>query len=108
MFEFESVGSCLSGQFSCVQELLILILFSLSVQAFWNWVENYPDEFTMLYQRPQADMAGVNGFKPYSLTKIGFCEQRFSLLSNVTFCFDFLFAFPNSVRVLQIQIVKSY
>uniref|UniRef100_A0A3Q2XZV9 Neurofibromin 1 n=1 Tax=Hippocampus comes TaxID=109280 RepID=A0A3Q2XZV9_HIPCM len=25
--------------------------------AFWNWVENYPDEFTMLYQRPQADMA---------------------------------------------------
>uniref|UniRef100_A0A8C6WKC0 Neurofibromin n=1 Tax=Neogobius melanostomus TaxID=47308 RepID=A0A8C6WKC0_9GOBI len=27
------------------------------LQAFWNWVENYPDEFTMLYQRPQADMA---------------------------------------------------
>lgn len=27
-------------------------------QAFWNWVEHYPDEFTMLYQRPQADMAG--------------------------------------------------
>ena len=27
-------------------------------QAFWNWVENYPDEFTMLYQRPQTDMAG--------------------------------------------------
>ncbi|XP_047191389.1 neurofibromin isoform X2 [Scophthalmus maximus] len=26
-------------------------------KAFWNWVENYPDEFTMLYQRPQADMA---------------------------------------------------
>uniref|UniRef100_A0A8C1JCH3 Neurofibromin 1a n=1 Tax=Cyprinus carpio TaxID=7962 RepID=A0A8C1JCH3_CYPCA len=25
--------------------------------AFWNWVEHYPDEFTMLYQRPQADMA---------------------------------------------------
>ena len=31
---------------------------ALSPQAFWNWVENYPDEFTMLYQRPQADMAG--------------------------------------------------
>ena len=30
----------------------------LSPQAFWNWVENYPDEFTMLYQRPQTDMAG--------------------------------------------------
>lgn len=27
-------------------------------KAFWNWVEHYPDEFTMLYQRPQADMAG--------------------------------------------------
>ncbi|KAL2095360.1 hypothetical protein ACEWY4_010079 [Coilia grayii] len=26
-------------------------------KAFWNWVENYPDEFTMLYQKPQADMA---------------------------------------------------
>ncbi|XP_075993756.1 neurofibromin isoform X2 [Genypterus blacodes] len=26
-------------------------------KAFWNWVENYPDEFTMLYQRPQGDMA---------------------------------------------------
>ncbi|XP_053502361.1 neurofibromin isoform X1 [Ictalurus furcatus] len=26
-------------------------------KAFWNWVEYYPDEFTMLYQRPQADMA---------------------------------------------------
>ncbi|KTF96683.1 hypothetical protein cypCar_00009930 [Cyprinus carpio] len=25
--------------------------------AFWNWVENYADEFTKLYQRPQADMA---------------------------------------------------
>ncbi|CAB1316220.1 unnamed protein product, partial [Coregonus sp. 'balchen'] len=26
-------------------------------KAFWNWVENYPDEFTMLYQRPQTDMS---------------------------------------------------
>uniref|UniRef100_A0AAY5F5P1 Neurofibromin n=1 Tax=Electrophorus electricus TaxID=8005 RepID=A0AAY5F5P1_ELEEL len=26
-------------------------------KAFWNWVENYPDEFTTLYQRPQTDMA---------------------------------------------------
>ena len=33
---------------------------ALSLQAFWNWVENYPDEFTMLYQRPQADMAGMS------------------------------------------------
>ena len=39
----------------------------LSLQAFWNWVENYPDEFTMLYQRPQADMAGMNGFKALKL-----------------------------------------
>ncbi|XP_048119775.1 neurofibromin isoform X1 [Alosa alosa] len=26
-------------------------------KAFWNWVDYYPDEFTMLYQRPQTDMA---------------------------------------------------
>ncbi|XP_046892611.1 neurofibromin isoform X2 [Hypomesus transpacificus] len=26
-------------------------------KAFWNWVENYPAEFTRLYQRPQTDMA---------------------------------------------------
>ncbi|XP_053097469.1 neurofibromin isoform X2 [Pangasianodon hypophthalmus] len=32
------------------------IIYSLE-KAFWNWVENYPDEFTMLYQRPQTDMA---------------------------------------------------
>ena len=34
------------------------------LQAFWNWVENYPDEFTKLYQIPQTDMAGKD--------KIGF------------------------------------
>ncbi|KAI4887778.1 hypothetical protein NFI96_006548 [Prochilodus magdalenae] len=32
------------------------VIYSLE-KAFWNWVENYPDEFTMLYQRPQTDMA---------------------------------------------------
>ncbi|XP_057176570.1 neurofibromin isoform X1 [Triplophysa rosa] len=32
------------------------VIYNLE-KAFWNWVENYPDEFTMLYQRPQADMA---------------------------------------------------
>lgn len=35
----------------------------LPFQAFWNWVEYYPDEFTMLYQRPQADMAGESSFR---------------------------------------------
>ncbi|KAF7244323.1 Neurofibromin [Varanus komodoensis] len=25
--------------------------------AFWNWVENYPDEFTKLYQTPQTDLS---------------------------------------------------
>uniref|UniRef100_A0A8C1JRQ2 Neurofibromin n=1 Tax=Cyprinus carpio TaxID=7962 RepID=A0A8C1JRQ2_CYPCA len=32
------------------------VIFNLE-KAFWNWVENYADEFTRLYQRPQADMA---------------------------------------------------
>ncbi|XP_067288572.1 neurofibromin isoform X3 [Pseudorasbora parva] len=32
------------------------VIYNLE-KAFWNWVENYPDEFTRLYQRPQADMA---------------------------------------------------
>ncbi|XP_005169246.2 neurofibromin isoform X1 [Danio rerio] len=32
------------------------VIFNLE-KAFWNWVENYPDEFTRLYQRPQTDMA---------------------------------------------------
>ncbi|XP_043910571.1 neurofibromin isoform X1 [Protopterus annectens] len=38
-------------------------------KAFWNWVENYPDEFTMLYQRPQSDMAD-------------FAEKLFDLVDN--------------------------
>ncbi|KAF7700963.1 neurofibromin isoform X1 [Silurus meridionalis] len=32
------------------------VIYSLE-KAFWNWVENYPEELTMLYQRPQPDMA---------------------------------------------------
>ncbi len=28
------------------------------VSGFLERVEHYPDDFTMLYQRPQADMAG--------------------------------------------------
>ncbi|XP_060751523.1 neurofibromin isoform X2 [Tachysurus vachellii] len=32
------------------------IIYSLE-KAFWNWVENYPEELSMLYQRPQTDMA---------------------------------------------------
>uniref|UniRef100_A0A672NDK3 Neurofibromin 1 n=1 Tax=Sinocyclocheilus grahami TaxID=75366 RepID=A0A672NDK3_SINGR len=32
------------------------VIYNLE-KAFWNWVENYADEFTRLYQRPQADMA---------------------------------------------------
>lgn len=44
----------------CSKHLLYLcVLIWLILQAFWNWVENYADEFTRLYQRPQADMAGA-------------------------------------------------
>ncbi|XP_047661070.1 neurofibromin isoform X2 [Tachysurus fulvidraco] len=32
------------------------VIYSLE-KAFWNWVENYPEELNTLYQRPQTDMA---------------------------------------------------
>ena len=64
----------------------------LSLQAFWNWVENYPDEFTMLYQRPQADMAGKKREKTFSNTLIVFVSfNADSLRSNLTFALTNLF-----------------
>ncbi|GAA6074317.1 neurofibromin isoform X1, partial [Tachysurus ichikawai] len=41
-----------------IQELSQELLEESKVnKAFWNWVENYPEELSMLYQRPQTDMA---------------------------------------------------
>lgn len=45
-------------------------------------MENYPDEFTMLYQRPQADMAGTNGLKLFSLDVFGLIVNRQHLIGG--------------------------
>ncbi|XP_065116708.1 neurofibromin isoform X2 [Paramisgurnus dabryanus] len=44
-------------KFKALKKLAQLSIIYNLEKAFWNWVENYPDEFTMLYQRPQPDMA---------------------------------------------------
>ncbi|KAG2458844.1 NF1 protein, partial [Polypterus senegalus] len=44
-------------KFKALKKTVQLNLINSLEKAFWNWVENYPDEFTMLYQRPQSDMA---------------------------------------------------
>lgn len=44
-------------KFKALKKPAQLAVINSLEKAFWNWVENYPDEFTMLYQRPQADMA---------------------------------------------------
>ncbi|XP_061682385.1 neurofibromin isoform X5 [Syngnathoides biaculeatus] len=44
-------------KFKALKKPTQLAVINSLEKAFWNWVENYPDEFTMLYQRPQADMA---------------------------------------------------
>uniref|UniRef100_A0A4W4FPH0 Neurofibromin n=1 Tax=Electrophorus electricus TaxID=8005 RepID=A0A4W4FPH0_ELEEL len=44
-------------KFKALKKPAQLAVINSLEKAFWNWVEFYPDEFTMLYQRPQADMA---------------------------------------------------
>ncbi|XP_052323762.1 neurofibromin-like isoform X4 [Oncorhynchus keta] len=44
-------------KFKALKKPAQLAVINSLEKAFWNWVENYPDEFTMLYQRPQTDMA---------------------------------------------------
>uniref|UniRef100_A0A672MNZ6 Neurofibromin 1 n=2 Tax=Sinocyclocheilus grahami TaxID=75366 RepID=A0A672MNZ6_SINGR len=44
-------------KFKSLKKPAQLAVISSLEKAFWNWVEHYPDEFTMLYQRPHADMA---------------------------------------------------
>ncbi|XP_007573458.1 neurofibromin isoform X2 [Poecilia formosa] len=44
-------------KFRALKKAAQLAVINSLEKAFWNWVENYPDEFTMLYQRPQTDMA---------------------------------------------------
>ncbi|XP_063809731.1 neurofibromin isoform X9 [Pseudophryne corroboree] len=44
-------------KFKSLKKVAQLAVINSLEKAFWNWVENYPDEFTKLYQRPQSDMA---------------------------------------------------
>lgn len=46
-------------------------------------MENYPDEFTMLYQRPQADMAGTRGLKAFPFRVPVFTFGRFVFVTVV-------------------------
>ncbi|XP_062986051.1 neurofibromin-like [Elgaria multicarinata webbii] len=45
-------------KFKSLQKLAQMAVINSLEKAFWNWVENYPDEFTKLYQTPQMDLAG--------------------------------------------------
>ncbi|KAG8451956.1 hypothetical protein GDO86_003952 [Hymenochirus boettgeri] len=44
-------------KFKSLKKVAQLAVINSLEKAFWNWVENYPDEFTKVYQRPQTDMA---------------------------------------------------
>ncbi|XP_074869411.1 neurofibromin isoform X9 [Carettochelys insculpta] len=44
-------------KFKALKKAAQLSVINSLEKAFWNWVENYPDEFTKLYQTPQTDMA---------------------------------------------------
>ncbi|XP_052374464.1 neurofibromin-like isoform X5 [Oncorhynchus keta] len=44
-------------KFKALKKPAQLAVINSLEKAFWNWVENYPDEFTTLFQRPQTDMA---------------------------------------------------
>ncbi|CAI5794903.1 neurofibromin isoform X1 [Podarcis lilfordi] len=44
-------------KFKALKKVAQLAVINSLEKAFWNWVENYPDEFTKLYQTPQTDLA---------------------------------------------------
>ncbi|KAJ6657871.1 hypothetical protein lerEdw1_001791 [Lerista edwardsae] len=44
-------------KFKALKKVAQLAVINSVEKAFWNWVENYPDEFTKLYQSPQTDLA---------------------------------------------------
>ncbi|EGV94354.1 Neurofibromin [Cricetulus griseus] len=44
-------------KFKALKKVAQLAVINSLEKAFWNWVENSPDEFTKLYQIPQTDMA---------------------------------------------------
>ncbi|XP_044286035.1 neurofibromin isoform X4 [Varanus komodoensis] len=44
-------------KFKALKKVAQLAVINSLEKAFWNWVENYPDEFTKLYQTPQTDLS---------------------------------------------------
>uniref|UniRef100_A0A4W3IT75 Neurofibromin n=1 Tax=Callorhinchus milii TaxID=7868 RepID=A0A4W3IT75_CALMI len=44
-------------KFKTLKKAAQLAVINSLEKAFWNWVENYPDEFTVLYQIHQPDLA---------------------------------------------------
>ncbi|XP_070591407.1 neurofibromin isoform X3 [Erythrolamprus reginae] len=44
-------------KFKTLKKAAQLAVINSLEKAFWNWVENYPDEFTKLYQTPQTDLS---------------------------------------------------
>nr|XP_056721569.1 neurofibromin isoform X2 [Euleptes europaea] len=44
-------------KFKALKKVAQLAVINSLEKAFWNWVENYPDEFTKLYQTPQMDLS---------------------------------------------------
>ncbi|XP_063153356.1 neurofibromin isoform X2 [Candoia aspera] len=44
-------------KFKALKKAAQLAVINSLEKAFWNWVENYPDEFTKLYQTPQTDLS---------------------------------------------------
>ena len=60
------------------------------LQAFWNWVENYPAEFTRLYQRPQTDMAGE--YWPI----YNYASVLLTTLRNKKYCVNMVIHFPGT------------
>ncbi|XP_062815886.1 neurofibromin isoform X2 [Anolis carolinensis] len=44
-------------KFKALKKAAQLAVINSLEKAFWNWVENYPEEFTKLYQTPQTDLS---------------------------------------------------
>ncbi|PNJ34470.1 NF1 isoform 21 [Pongo abelii] len=54
---FSRISTRTAFKFKALKKVAQLAVINSLEKAFWNWVENYPDEFTKLYQIPQTDMA---------------------------------------------------
>ncbi|KAM6970361.1 neurofibromin-like [Aplochiton taeniatus] len=46
-----------ASKFKALKKPIQLAVINSLEKVFWNWLENYPEEFTLLYQKAQSDMA---------------------------------------------------